>query len=344
MLNLVIPSFFLSLFGIFTVFGITHSFLLNQLIYFVVAFVIFFIIKKIGRHFFQLNSTFFYWLFVFILIGTFFFGLEVKGSKRWIDLYFYKFQSSEFFKIFFILFMAQLLSLKHLKYHGFITFIKSFIYFLIPTLIIFKQPDLGNALVYVVIYISMIMFSDIPKQFLAYLSGICIFLFPFGWFILKQYQKDRLLSFVNPHLDTQGTAYNMIQAVITVGSGQFFGRGLGLGTQSRLFFLPENFTDFAYSSLIEQFGFIGGFVVIVLYVVIAIFLIKRLYKFYYQKTPEGKQNFLYIVGLLSYMLFQVMINIGMNIGLVPVAGIALPFISYGGSSVLAIMIGFALVP
>jgi rod shape determining protein RodA len=136
----------------------------------------------------------------------------------------------------------------------------------------------------------------------------------------------------------------MIQAVITVGSGKFFGRGLGLGTQSRLFFLPENHTDFAFSSLVEQFGFFGGLLSIICFVSLVYFLCKRILKFYFDRSLDGKKNFLYLVGITSYFVFQVIVNISMNMGLLPVAGIALPFISYGGSSVLALMIGFALVP
>ncbi len=344
MIQLVVPSIFLSLFGIFTVFGIRQNLLLSQLVYFTIAFMAYFIFRRIGPRFFRLNSRLIYWAFIAILITTFFIGLEVKGSKRWIDFYFYKFQASEFLKVFFILFLSQILSFKDIHINKFSAFLKAFIYFIIPTFIIFKQPDLGNALVYSFIFFSMVFFSDFPKKYLLYLVGSFFAAIPFGWFLLKGYQQERILSFFNPHLDTQGTAYNMIQAVITVGSGKFFGRGLGLGTQSRLFFLPENHTDFAFSSLVEQFGFIGGFLVLICYGVLVYYLCRKIIKFYFQKTEEGKKNFLFMVGLTSYFVFQIMVNISMNMGLLPVAGIALPFISYGGSSVLALMIGFALVP
>ena len=167
---------------------------------------------------------------------------------------------------------------------------------------------------------------------------------PLCWKVMKNYQRDRIVSFFNPNLDRQGTAYNMTQAIITVGSGKFAGRGLGLGTQSRLFFLPENHTDFAYSSLVEQFGFIGGFTVIVLYLTIAFYLIRKLMVYYYLKDPADKAKFLYLVGFFSYFIFQIFINLGMNLGLFPVTGIALPFISFGGSSLVAVLIGIALIP
>lgn len=344
MVKLLIPSFLLSLFGIFTVIGIRHTVLWSQVVYFIIAFTVFFAVKKIGRHFFQINAKTFYWLFVILLIVTFFIGLEVKGSRRWIDLYFYRFQASEFFKVFFILFLADFLTIKQSQFQQFSIFLKSLVLFVIPTFIIFKQPDLGNALVLVAVYGVMILFSDIPKKYLLGLFITTVAFIPVGWFFMHDYQKDRILSFISPSVDTQGTAYNMIQAVITTGSGKFFGRGLGMGTQSRLFFLPENITDFAYSSLVEQFGLFGGLLVIFLYGVMIWLLIDRLLRFYYQHSQENKEKFLYITGLLSYIIFQFFVNIGMNMGMLPIAGVALPFISYGGSSALAILIAFALVP
>lgn len=343
MVYLLIPSLFLSVFGIFSIFGIRQDLLLNQIVYFSLAFGAYFIFRKVGNHFFRLNAQLIYWSFIAILIITFFIGLEVKGSKRWIDFYFYKFQASEFLKVFFILFLSEVLTFKNIHINKLWAFLKAFLYFIMPTFIIFKQPDLGNALVYLFIFFSMAFFSDFPKKYLFYLIGSFITALPLGWFFLKGYQRDRILSFFAPHLDTQGTAYNMIQAVITVGSGKFLGRGLGLGTQSRLFFLPENHTDFAFSSLVEQFGFIGGLLVLICYGVLVYYLCKKIIKFYFQRTDEGKKNFLYVVGLTSYFVFQIVVNISMNMGLLPIAGIALPFISYGGSSVIALMIGFALV-
>ncbi len=136
----------------------------------------------------------------------------------------------------------------------------------------------------------------------------------------------------------------MIQSVVTIGSGKLLGRGLGLGTQSRLYFLPENHTDFAFGSLVEQFGFFGGGLVLIFYGVIIFLIASRAVKFYFQKDEEGKKKFLFCLGMLSYVVFQVFINIGMNLGLLPVAGVALPFISYGGSSLVSFLIGFALIP
>ncbi len=335
---------FLSIFGLFNLFGINQDLFWHQFIFLIFGFSLYFALRSIGSNFFRINSRFFYWFFVVILIITFIVGLEVKGSKRWLNFYLFNFQGSEFFKVFFILFLAEILTVKNLLSNTFFNFVKILVYFLIPFLIIFKQPDLGNAMVYFFIFLSLLMFSSFSKKYLGYLIGLMIVFTPIGWLIMKDYQKARILSFLNPHLDVQGEAYNMIQAVITIGSGMFMGRGLGLGTQSRLFFLPENTTDFAFASLIEQFGFFGGFFVLIFFTSIIIYLVKKTIFFYYQKSEEDQKKFLYCLGMLTYFVSQTIINLGMNMGIMPVAGITLPFISYGGSSVIALLIGFALVP
>jgi rod shape determining protein RodA len=136
----------------------------------------------------------------------------------------------------------------------------------------------------------------------------------------------------------------MIQSMITIGSGNFFGKGLGLGTQSRLAFLPEHFTDFAFASLVEQFGFLGGFLVLSCYFIILLILLRKLIFLYNQHNKDGIRRFNYVLGFITFLFFQIIVNIGMNLGIMPIAGISLPFISYGGSSVMAVMVGLALVP
>ncbi len=344
MMQVLLPSLFLFSFGFFNLFGIRSSLGMTMLMNFAVGMVLFFVIRKIGWKFFRDNAKLIYWVFIGILLVTYIIGLEVKGSKRWIDLVFFRFQGSEFFKIFFILFFADYFSKIERGTRSYRHLLASLFYFLLPTFIVFKQPDLGNAMVYVFIYFSMLMFSPIPKkQFFSLLASM-LAVAPFGWFFMKDYQKARILSFMQPHLETQENAYNMIQAVITIGSGKFLGRGLGLGTQSKLFFLPENSTDFAYSSLVEQFGFAGGFLTLSLYLVLFYLLFGQANKFSLKEDETGRFSFLYIIGIMSFIFFQVLVNIGMNLGVLPIAGIALPFISYGGSMIVSILIGFALIP
>jgi len=342
---IIIPTILLSVFSLFNLLGININLFFNQLIFFSIGFFIYFIIKyKVSGHFFFFNNRFFYFLLIGLLIVTFVIGIEVKGSKRWLSFYLFNFQASEFLKIFFILFLADFFSQKKLVENIFLKFSKSFLYFIIPAIIIFKQPDLGNAAIFFFIYLIMIIFTDNYKKNIGYLAVITLIFIPLIFFILKDYQKARFFSFFNPHLDTAGTAYNMIQAMITIGSGKFFGRGLGLGTQSRLYFLPENTTDFAFASLAEQFGFLGGFFVILFYGLIIFAIAKKVINYFFQKDKEGRMDFFYCLGLLSYLIFQTIVNIGMNMGLLPIAGVSLPLISYGGSSIATFMIGLALLP
>lgn len=261
MIGPLLSSLFLYAFGLFNILGIRPDLLVNEVLYVIIGCFAFIAVRFVGRHFFRINSYMFYWSFVLVLLLTYVIGLEAHGSRRWIDLHFIRLQGSEIFKPFFILFFADFLSRKHARVKQGAIFFLSFLYFFIPAFIIFKQPDLGNALVYAAIYLVMLFFSPLPKRYFFYLLGMFVFATPIGWFVLKDYQRARLVSFLSPDLHNQGNSYNMIQAMITVGSGQFLGKGLGRGTQSRLLFLPENHTDFAFSSLVEQFGFVGGLVV-----------------------------------------------------------------------------------
>lgn len=342
MISLLIPSFFLWMFSLFNQFGIRPRLGLSQLTYIIAGTIAFFVVRRIGRRFFKANNQILFWSFIVLLIVTFIIGVEVKGSRRWIDFGFANFQTSEYLKIFFILYISQLLSQRNRNdmtpwFYMTILFIM-----LIPAIIVLKQPDLGNALVFVGVFFSMLMVSDMPKKYLWFTGGFFLLLLPVGWLFLHDYQQARILSFIQPHSNTQGDAYNMIQAIITVGSGQFFGKGLGLGTQSRLFFLPENSTDFAFSSLVEQFGFVGGFFVIVLQFVLIAMIFHRAYKFIDGRDEDTRFKYLFSMGIAFLICIQTAVNIGMNLGILPIAGIALPFISFGGSFFVSLCIGFAL--
>ena len=178
-------------------------------------------------------------------------------------------------KIIFIVFLASFFGHKQRRISYLNYFLISLFYLSIPVFIILHQPDLGNATVYIFIYCSMLLLSQIPKSLIFRFAALIVFLLPFSWLFMKEYQRHRILSFISPEIDSQGTAYNMIQSVITVGSGSFLGKGLGLGTQSRLYYLPENFTDFAFASFVEQFGFLGGLLVIGLFAFLIWQLLQR---------------------------------------------------------------------
>ena len=343
MISLLIPSFFLWVFSVFNQFGIKQRFGTIQIVYILAGLIAFFVVKKIGRRFFIANIQTIYWIFIGLLAFTFIVGLEVKGSKRWIDFGFANFQASEFFKIFFIMYFAKMLGSRRREEMTFAFLSKLCFSALVPIFIILKQPDLGNALVLVGVFLFLLLCSDLPKKYILWLGACVLLLLPVSWFGLHDYQKARIVSFIHPHATPEGgDSYNMVQAVITVGSGMFLGRGLGLGTQSRLFFLPENNTDFAFSSLVEQFGFVGGFCIILLELVLIIMLLFRALKFVNGRDNDTRYKYLYATGLAALIFIQAGVNIGMNLGVFPIAGIALPFISYGGSFVMALCIGFAL--
>lgn len=344
MSSLLLVSVFILVVGLFNLLGIDPRLFRDHLINVIVGIGTFFLVRKIGIHFFRANYKTFYFVFLGLLALTYIVGIEVKGSKRWIDLFIFSFQASEFYKVFLMVFFAEYFIHNRRNIYNTTFLFKSLGYFFVPAFLVFKQPDLGNTLVYSAIFFSMAFFSGIPKINLFKILLIITAIIPFGWFVLKDYQKIRILSFFNPHLDQAGNAYNMIQAMVTVGSGKFLGRGLGMGTQSGLYFLPENHTDFAYSSLTEQFGFVGGWVVIVLYTILAVILIKKIITYYYERSEEGKFKFLFTIGFFSYFIIHVFVNIGMNLGIMPITGITLPLISYGGSSLITWMIALALIP
>ena len=338
----LVASSILCVFSFFNLLGIDKVLALAQLVNFIGAWFIFVVLRLVGRSFFTLNICRIYWFCVALLLGTLIFGVQVKGARRWIDIWFLHIQPSELFRAFFILYFANFLSRKDISMLSFIQFIKMVIVASIPILFIFLQPDLATAGVYLIIFAGMILFSSVPKRYIMYSSIIFILLLPMGWMSLKGYQKDRIRSFIAPHKDVQGRSYNMTQAVITVGAGGFLGKGLGYGTQSNLDFLPENHTDFAFSSLIEQFGLMGGMALISLFGVICSVLIYKLWNITSKGVLFMQTEFLYTLGFLIFILTHLCVNIGMNMGVVPVAGITLPLVSYGGSAVLSWFIMSAL--
>lgn len=304
-----------------------------QIIFYVLGFILLFVFSQIDYRIFTGLYGHVYVISLALLILTALVGSESRGAVRWINLGPAGLQFSEVLKPFLIVagagFLAKQSSLRGLAI--------SLALFLVPVFLVFRQPDLGNAIVYFVVFLTMLFLSPAKlASVVAVLLGP-VFVSPLLWRFLADYQKQRLLSFFAPHLDPLGASYNAIQAVITVGSGEIFGKGIGKGTQSHLLFLPERHTDFAFASLSEEFGFAGSFIVLFCFFV----LIWRILSLA-QKTTHLPAR-LICVGMGTLLLFQVFVNVGMNLGIVPVTGITLPLISYGGSSVLATMICLGIV-
>lgn len=207
----------------------------------------------------------------------------------------------------------------------------------IPLFLIFKQPDLGNTIIFLLILTSLLFIGGLRWFLMLGLLIVSSGAIPLLGRFLKDYQRERITSFLNPQSDPLGTGYHLIQAMVTVGSGQIFGRGLGLGTQSHLQFLPEQHTDFIFASLSEELGFLGAVLLIVLY---GLLLWKILNIAKNSKDPFG---ILISAGIFAMLLAQIGINIGMNVGLLPITGVTLPLISYGGSSIISTMISLGVI-
>lgn len=320
----------LNVVGLINLIGLRSDLVFQTVIFQLVGTGSFILMSKIKPQLLEQNYKIIYVAFTFLLFVTLFAG-SIRGSRRWIDFGFFQFQTSEFFKPFFICCVAAILNgpnrFSKLKLS------MLFMMFVVPAAAIFLQPDLGTVIIYTLTFLSIFYFSGIPSKFTITLGTISAALAPIGWLFLKDYQKARITGFLNPNFDPQGITYNITQAIIAIGAGGLLGKGLGLGTQARFRFLPEFHTDFAFASFIEQFGFVGGFILLALFALLLFQLMQKMFL-----LRQDNFSYLVLVGIICMIFFEVAINIGMNVGLVPVTGVALPFISYGGSSLLSTML------
>jgi len=276
------------------------------------------------------------YVFSMIFLLTAFLGPSIRGATRWFIIFGMQIQPSELIKPFVLLGFAYFIT----KYppRNVRNICIQIGLFLIPFIMIFRQPDLGTGLVYASFWLSMMIAGGLPLWVFGVGVGGFTALLPFLWHTLAQYQKNRIFTFLTPTLDPGGTGYNAIQSMITVGSGQVWGKGLGLGTQSHLRFLPEYHTDFIFATLVEELGFIGGAMLLVLYGL----LLWRILKPFMKRDTDDMYVFVYSIGLLTMLLSQITINTGMNMGILPITGITLPLVSYGGSSLLSILSAFGI--
>ncbi|MEK7565832.1 MAG: rod shape-determining protein RodA [Patescibacteria group bacterium] len=317
-------------FSLTVIFSIFPGLFLAQLIFFIFSFLVFFFFSQIDHRLYQALWLPIYFVSCILLLVIFVVGIESRGAIRWIEIGNFRLQFSELLKPFFITSLAAVLIQfppKNLK-----NFLFSCSFFLVPFFLVFRQPDLGSAIVYILSFGGLVFVSGISLSYILASIFIILSSAPLLWNFLKDYQKTRLLSFFNPGQDPLGSSYNAIQAVIAVGSGMIFGKGLGRGTQSHLNFLPERHTDFIFASLAEEFGYVGVLLILVTYFIIFLRIFKLI------QMSSDKYTILLLTGFLFILLSQFFINIGMNIGLLPITGITLPLISYGGSSILATMI------
>lgn len=311
----------------------------HQLIWILLSFIVMFIFSYFDFRFLKRTDVLvsIFLIFSFLLTLLFIAGHTAKGAQSWFSFGGFSFQPSDMMKLVVILMLAKYFSRRHVEISNFKHIFISGLYALIPFLLVFLQPDFGGAMIIFFIWLGLALISGIPKRYLLFVLGIGIVSFVLLWnFAFEQYQKDRIMTFIQPMSNIHGAGYNVYQSTIAVGSGQLLGKGVGFGTQSRLRFLPEYQTDFIFAAFAEEWGFVG---VVLLFVLLGLIVWRILHI-----ALLGSTNFeiLFGVGLAIYFMSHFIINIGMNIGIMPVTGITLPFMSYGGSHLITEFMGLGI--
>lgn len=264
-----------------------------------------------------------------------FVGPTRLGATRWLSLFGLSIQPSEVAKISTIIFLARLLSAEASPLSWRALGLSALVAW-VPAGLIFIQPDLGSATIIIVIWVGMIAAAGASRRHLIFLGLSSLLLSPFAWLGLKSYQRDRLMVFLNPQIDPLGAGYTIIQSIVAIGSGCFFGRGWRSGTQNQLSFLPERHSDFIFSVIGEEWGLVGCLIVLGLFVV----LLKRISLVGFRTTEPGGR--LIAAGVFSWVAYQAFVNMGMVMGILPVVGIPLPLVSFGGSSMVMLWTAFGL--
>lgn len=303
-----------------------------------IGIILFFIFAYYGYHKLAKVNRVVYPLLIFALIYLLIFGDPIRGSARWIDFGFFQLQPAELAKIIIGLGLARWLYLKRGQINSWQNLLITFAYAAIPAALILREPDLGSATIIMAIWFGIMLVSPVRRTFIIIFLIASVIFSGVAWkFILHDYQKQRVQVFLSPDKDPKGRGYNVRQAIIAVGSGEWLGRGLGRGLQSELKFLPEEQTDFIFASSAEQIGFIGCLALLVLYYL----LLRRLLVI--MRYARDDLAMYIVAAILFLFMAQIFINIGMNIGLLPVTGIPLPFLTYGGSSLLVICVSIGIV-
>jgi len=284
-------------------------------------------------------SPWIYFATLAFLVVVLIFGKEVNGAKRWLDLGFFHFQPSEIMKTVIVIQLATYLSRQEISpYPRLGELGVPLLTIFAPVVLILMGPDLGTALCVLAIASTVIFFMGIRWQYvLTFGAGALVSLWPLWEYVLKEYQKNRILIFLRPDLDPLGAGYHIRQSKIAIGSGMFWGKGFLEGTQNKLHFLPEKHTDFIFSVWAEEWGFAGTLALLLAFILMVLLCL--------QVARRSKDRFgaLLVVGMTALILWQMLINIGMVIGLLPVVGITLPFVSYGGSSLISLCFAVGIV-
>ncbi len=313
----------------------------KQLIWFAIGLVIMFLVTLLDYRILCQLSFWAHLALIVLLVVVLLYGTGGSGSRvnRWISIGPLFFQPSEFVKFSLVLYLANYFNdSRRINNLGFKDIIWPLVVTLVPFILIMKQPDLSTASILLIVAVSIIFLVGLRLR-LILITGISgLISLPIIWFfILVPYQRDRILTFINPESDPLGKGYQIIQSKIAVGSGQFWGKGFLEGTQAKLNFLPARHTDFIFSVFTEEWGFVGGITLIGIY----IFLIARC--LHYVGKTKDRSGTILTFGVTSIFVTHIIINIGMVLGLFPIVGMPLPFMSYGGSAMISNMIGIGLI-
>ncbi len=344
---LLLTTVVISIIGFVAIYSASYSYgtetpyFKRQVLWFFISLGAMFVVTMIDYRLLQRFSLLLHLMMIAFLIAVLIYGTGGPGSnvRSWLKIGPLFFQPSEFVKFSLILYLAHYFSdSRRVGDLGVKEIIWPAVVTLAPFLLILKQPDLGTAGTLLFIFIPVIFLVGIRYKLILISMGLAVVSIPFVWiFLLKQYQRDRIITLINPEMDPLGQGYQIIQSKIAVGSGQLWGKGYLQGTQAQLNFLPARHTDFIFSVFTEEWGFVGGVILVLLYVFLILWCLK-----YVGKTKDRSGSIL-TLGVTAVITSQVIINIGMVIGLLPIVGIPLPFMSYGGSSMLSHMIGIGLV-
>lgn len=323
-----------------TSFGESANVFNKQLLWVGIGFAIVFVIARIDTRFFRDSRyiVILYGISIALLVFVLLFGKTVKGAQSWFNLGGFSFQPTDIVKLAVIAILAKYFSRRHVEIKRIRHLLISALYALLPVALILLQPDFGSAMVVGMLWLGMALVSGISKKHILIVVGIAAVTFMIAWIgLFKPYQKARIQTFFNPTADIRGSGYNAYQSVIAVGSGGVLGKGFGHGTQSRLNYLPEYETDFIFAAFAEEWGLLGAIVIIASFGVLLWRVIVH--------AKFGATNFetFFCVGYAIALCTHVIINIGMNIGIMPVTGIPLPFMSYGGSHLLGECIGLGMI-
>ena len=316
-----------------------HGIFVRHLIFIVVGMLVMFVVANVDYRIFKNYSlpSIILYAVALILLGLVLASREIRGSSAWLQLFGFQFEPAEFAKLALLFVLAKYFSQKHIEIYRTYHIVVSGIYVAIPALLTLLQPDLGSVIVYAALWVAMLLFAGIKRKHMLAIGMLAVAVASLGWFIvLKPYQKSRIVSFVNPYLDPRGTGYNTIQSRITFGSGQWLGTYATDRKNTMSVLVPEPYTDFTFATFAQKFGFAG---ILMLFGLLSALLMRI-----GSIGMRANNNFtkLFSLGFIAIILTHVVVNGGMNLGILPITGIPFPFLSHGGSHLVTLMAGLGI--